>query len=87
MWLSIQRNWKTNLVALVAFIYSVPQVIQCIQAWGNGGQANWKQALVGLLLAGGMAAAKDSTNHSTQAEVTVATVDKQIADNKVAGGK
>ncbi len=73
MWLNIQRNWKTNLIALVAFVYAVPQVIQSINAWSTGQPTNWKQALVGLLLAGGMAAAKDSTNHSTATEVAATT--------------
>ena len=73
MWTSIQRNWKTNLIALVAFIYSVPQVVQTIQAWSTGQPANWKAAATGLLLAAGMAAAKDSTNHSTQSEVSAST--------------
>lgn len=73
MWQSIQRNWKTNLVALVAFVYSVPQVVQTIQAWSTGQPSNWKQAVVGLLLAAGMAASKDSTNHSTTAEVAAST--------------
>jgi hypothetical protein len=81
MWGSIQRNWKTNLIALAAFVYSVPQVVQTIQAWSSGQPANWKQALTGLLLAAGMAAAKDSTNHSTQQEVQVATLESGPAKN------
>lgn len=80
MWLDIKRNWKTNLVSLVAFIYSVPQAVQVIQAWSTGQSTNWRPAVVGLIVAAGMAAAKDSTNHSTQAEVVHATVDKQIDD-------
>jgi hypothetical protein len=70
---SLTANWKTNLVAVVAFIYAVPQVVQSIQAWSNGQPANWKQALVALLIAAGMAAAKDSTNHSTQGQINAAT--------------
>ena len=73
MWENIQRNWRTNLVALAAFVYSVPQVVQTIQAWSTGQPANWKAAATGLLLAAGMAASKDYDNHSTAAEVATAT--------------
>jgi hypothetical protein len=76
MWDSIKRNWRTDLVSLVAFIYAVPQVVETIQAWSNGQPANWKQALVALLLSAGMAAAKDSTNHSTVQEVNKATTEE-----------
>jgi hypothetical protein len=74
----ITRNWKTNLIAVIAFIYAVPQVVQSIQAWSNHQPANWRSALVALLLAGGMAAAKDSTTHSTVAEVNQATQVAQV---------
>ena len=82
---SIKRNWKTNIIALAEFIYSVPQVVQTIQAWSTGQPANWKQAVTGLLLAAGMAAAKDSTNHSTAAEVRAST-DAVVASKPITAG-
>lgn len=73
MWQEIQRNWKTNLVSLIAFLYTIPQVVTCIQTWAGGGKCNWQQTVLGLLVAVGAWAAKDSTNHSTAEEVTQAT--------------
>lgn len=73
MWQNIKRNWKTNLVALIALVYTVPQAVVCIQDWVNNQPCNWRSALLGLILAAGAAAAKDSDNHSTVEEVTDAT--------------
>ena len=37
---------------------------------------DWKGAVISLILAAGLAAAKDGTNHSTQSQVAQATIDK-----------
>lgn len=78
MWQSIQRNWKTNLVALIAFVYTVPQAVTCIQEWVNHQPCDYRSTVFGLLLAVGAAAAKDSTNHSTQEETQIASIAKQV---------
>jgi predicted negative regulator of RcsB-dependent stress response len=77
MWENIKRNWKTNLVALIAFVYTVPQAVICVQNWVNKQPCNWRSALLGLLLAAGAAVAKDSDNHSTVNEVDNATVQNE----------
>lgn len=72
----IKANWKTNLAALCAFIYSVPQFVTALQQWQAGQTVDWKGAVISLILAAGLAAAKDGTNHSTQSQVAQATIDK-----------
>ena len=79
MWQSIQRNWMTNLIALVSFIYSVPQVVTAVQAWSQHQKADWRGAAAGLILTAGMAAAKDFTNHSTATEVQQSTINTNAA--------
>lgn len=74
MWEKLQRNWKTNLVALVAFVYTVPQAITCGQAWVNHLPCNWRLTIMSLMIGAGAAFAKDSTNHSMANEVDNSTV-------------
>ena|SRR6202041_2827397 len=69
MWAYIKANWKTNLAALAAFAFAVPQFVAAIQAWQAGQTPNWKGAVISLIVAAGLAAAKDGTNHSTLAQV------------------
>jgi hypothetical protein len=78
MWQNIQRNWKTNLVSLIAFIYTIPQAVVCIQEWINNQPCNWRSAVLGLLLGLGAAAAKDSDNHSNVTEVNKATKEDEV---------
>jgi drug/metabolite transporter (DMT)-like permease len=65
----VKANWKTNLAAAAAFLFSVPQFITAIQAWQNGQKADWRGAVVSLVIALGLAAAKDGDNHSSLAQV------------------
>jgi hypothetical protein len=69
----IKANWKTNLAALAAFAYSVPQFVTAIQQWQAGQSPNWKGAIISLIVAAGLAAAKDGDNHSTAAQVQAST--------------
>lgn len=69
-------NWKTNLAAIVAFLTSVPQFVMAITAWSHHQPADWRGAVLSIVVAGGLAAAKDSTTHSTVAQVEQATVGK-----------
>ena len=72
----LKANWTTNLAALAAFVSSVPQFVTAIQAWQAGQKPDWHGAVISLVIAAGLAAAKDGDNHSTQAQVNVATVEK-----------
>ena len=69
----LRSNWKTNLAALAAFAYSVPQFVTAITAWQAGQTPNWHGAVISLIIAGGLAVAKDGTNHSTLAQVEAKT--------------
>ncbi len=69
----VKANWKTNLAALCAFAYSVPQFVTAIQAWQAHQQPDWRAAVISLIIAAGLAAAKDGDNHSTIAQVEAST--------------
>lgn len=73
-------NWKTNLTAaltgLLTLLLGIPTFVTAITAWSNHQSVDWRSVLVSTALAvvtAGLAAAKDSTTHSTQAQVTTAT--------------
>jgi drug/metabolite transporter (DMT)-like permease len=72
----LKANWKTNLAAACAFAYSVPQVVTAIGQWQAGQKPDWHQAVISLVVAAGLAVAKDGDNHSTVAQVQQATADK-----------
>lgn len=72
-WTYLKANWKTNLAAFLAFAFSVPQFVTAITEWQSGQKVEWHTAVVSLIVAGGLAMAKDGTNHSTQAQVATAT--------------
>lgn len=69
-------NWKTNLAAVAAFVMGVPAAVVAITNWAHHEPADWRGATVALVVAAGLACAKDSSTHSTAAEVQAAT-DKQ----------
>ena len=75
----LKANWKTNLAAFAAFAYSVPQFVAAVTAWQAGQKADWRAAVISLIVAAGLAVAKDGSNHSTLAQVTAqqATVEGQ----------
>jgi hypothetical protein len=77
MWSYIKANWKTNLAAACAFAFSVPQFVTAVNAWQAGQPADWRGAFVSLIIAVGLFAAKDGTNHSTEAQVQKATLEKE----------
>jgi drug/metabolite transporter (DMT)-like permease len=79
LWAYIKANWKTNLAAVAAFAYSVPQFVTAIQQWQAGQKVDWHTAVVSLIVAAGLAAAKDGDNHSTQAQVQQATTEAAVA--------
>lgn len=69
----VRANWKTNLAAFVLVVYSAPSFVAAVEAWQNHQPANWRAGIIGLIVAAGLAGAKDGTNHSTVAQVEKAT--------------
>ena len=59
-------NWKTNLFSAVAFAYSVPQFARAVQQWMTGQHADWRPAIVSVIVAAGLAVAKDSSAQPPQ---------------------
>ena len=81
-WKWFTTNWKTNVIATVSIVYSATQFVAAIQAWENHEPANWRAALISLLVAGIGYAAKDASTHSTAAQVQAATVVAAVEDTK-----
>ena len=72
-------NWRTNLssivLGLVTLLMGIPTFISAITAWSNHQAVDWRSVLVSTALAvitAGLAAAKDSQNQSTPAQVQAA---------------
>lgn len=70
----LKANWKTVLIATIAVIYAAPQFVTAIQAWANHQPADWRHAVLGLIVAVGFYLSKTGTNHSTMDEVHEATM-------------
>lgn len=66
-------NWKTNLASAVTFLLSVPSLITAITDWAHHQPADWRGAVLGIVVATGLAFSKDASNHSTAAQVEKAT--------------
>jgi hypothetical protein len=72
------KNWKTTLAGVVAFLMSVPAFVSALQAWGAHQAVDLRSVFISVALTAGgvgLMAAKDSTTHSTPAEVTQAGQD------------
>ena len=85
-----RTNLKSNLIATGAIIYSAQAFTSAVVAWENGQPANWRSAIVSLFVAALGYVAKDSTTHSTAAQVQVSTIQnpdiqaKAVVEAKVA---
>lgn len=73
-------NWKTNLASigtgLLTLLLGIPTFITAITAWSNHQAVDWRSVLTSTALAivtAGLASAKDSTTHSTVAQVEAST--------------
>lgn len=73
MWTYLRANWKTNLMAAMSVIYSAQQFTAAVIAWENHQPTNWRLAIISLIVAAGLFAAKDGDNHSTAAQVQKST--------------
>jgi len=70
---AFRANWKTNLSAAVVFVLSVPEFVTAFTNWVHNQPADWRGAIAGLVVSIGLAAAKDSSTHSTVTQIEVAT--------------
>ena len=80
-WSYITKNWKTTLAGLVTFLMSVPAFVGAIQSVIAHQPVDWRSVALAVALAaggGGLVAAKDASNHSTQAEVLGATLQDNL---------
>lgn len=75
-------NWKTNLIAAVSFLLSVPSLVGAITNWAHHQPADWRIAIVGIITAAGLAVSKDSTTNSTAAQVQAATIQNPAVEAK-----
>jgi hypothetical protein len=66
-------NWKSNIIAIVAFLGTVPSILTAIGQFINHQPVDWHAAAGGLLLAGLAYVSKDASNQSTAAQVQAAT--------------
>ena len=64
-----RANWKSNLIATGAIIYSAQAFTSAVLAWQNHQPANWRAGIVSLLVAGVGYVSKDYDTHSTPAQV------------------
>lgn len=79
-------NWRSNLIAIVAFLGTVPSIITAINQFINHQQVDWHAAAGGLLLSVLAFVSKDASNKSTiaQAEAAQAQVAAVTPEQKAA---
>jgi hypothetical protein len=90
-----KTNWKSNVLATVTIVYSAQQFLSAIGAWESHQPANWRSAVISLIVATGLYIVKDADTHSNPAEVQLSAMKnpeaqvaalKQIEVEKVEGG-
>lgn len=74
VWLWFRANWKSNLIATGAVVYSAQAFTSAVIAWENHQPANWRTGIVSLLVAGVGYMTKDYDTHSTPAQVQASGV-------------
>lgn len=72
-WNWFKANWHSNVIATAAIVLSAQQFTAAVIAWENNQPVNWKTAVVSLLVAAVGYVVKDSSTHSTQTEINVAS--------------
>lgn len=72
-------NYKTNCLAILSFLYTIPQVVTAAQQFAAGKPIDWHGAAAGLLAALIACASKDASNSSTSADVAAADAKAGIA--------
>lgn len=82
VWAWFQLNWKSNTVALVAIIYGAQQFVTAVTAWEAHQTANWRSAVISLIVSAGFFVTKDATTNSTLAQVTAT---QAVVDNDPRG--
>jgi anti-sigma-K factor RskA len=51
LWSWFQANWRTNLIATAAIVYSAREFTLAITAWVNHQPENWRAAIISLFVA------------------------------------
>jgi uncharacterized membrane protein YfcA len=74
-WIWFKTNWKSNVLATVAVVYSAQQFTSSVIAWENNQPTNWRQAIISLIVAAIGYVVKDASTHSTVAQVQAATIE------------
>jgi hypothetical protein len=75
-WESVTKNWKTTATGIITFLLGVPEIVTALHQWAAHQSVDWRNVAVSAAMAIGglgLVAAKDSTTHSTVAEVQVST--------------
>ena len=62
-------NWRSNLIAIVAAVSTVPAVYSAMEAWMNHQPVDWHVLIGSALLAALGWVVKDAKTHSTVAQV------------------
>ena len=75
-------NWKTNLAAIISFLMGVPPFVTAATNWWHHQPADWRGAIGALVVAAGLAVAKDGDNHSTADQVQKATEVAKVEASK-----
>jgi uncharacterized membrane protein YfcA len=76
-----KTNWKSNTIATVSIVYSAQQFTSAVIAWENHQPANWRTAVISLIVAAIGYVVKDASNHSNQQQVDAATQVASIEKN------
>ena len=74
-WTWFKTNWKSNLIATGAIIFSATQFVSAVQAWEAHQPANWRAAVVSLIVAALGYVSKDASTHSTPAQVQASGIE------------
>jgi NADH:ubiquinone oxidoreductase subunit 4 (subunit M) len=80
---SLTVNWKTNLAGIVTFLLSVPAFVSALSAWAAHQPVDWRSVIVSVALTAGgvgLISAKDSTTHSTIAQVQASTQQEKAVE-------
>jgi hypothetical protein len=69
-----KTNWKSNSLAVVAIVYSAHQFTTAVVAWEHHQPADWRAAIISLIVAAVGFVVKDASTHSTTAQVQLSSL-------------
>jgi hypothetical protein len=68
------RNWKSNFIATLSFLYGVPEFVVAVQHWMKHQPADWRGATGAMGLAALGYVTRDSSNKSTSVDLAAADI-------------